>query len=126
VPAFQLTPAGDPRNELRPLRAELRAGRVAAGSPGPGAADLRVSWDRRLPAGDPAVPVVRIELGPVQRDLHLVELTDVDLESGPLAVGDRLELVDEGGYKRALANGLDVDEVTGAYNEQRAARARRR
>jgi hypothetical protein len=75
---------------------ELRAEVVAIR---PGAADLRVSWDRRLPAGNPAVPVVRIELGPVQRDLHLVELTDVDLESGPLAVGDWLKLVDEGGYR---------------------------
>jgi hypothetical protein len=31
VPAFQLTPGGDPRPELRPLLAELRAGRVSGG-----------------------------------------------------------------------------------------------
>jgi hypothetical protein len=204
VPAFQLTPAGDPRPELRPLLAELRAGRVsgweswtwltspssylsgevpeqaavtdparaaqaaarfAASSGGPirvdlsrfttagfgtvhgaavdglrvgeivtvadedsdelraevvairpEAADLRVSWDRRLAAGDPAVPVVRIELGPVQRDLHLVELTDVDLESGPLAVGDRLELVDEGGYRyRAVVQAVEPGRYGNRY-----------
>jgi hypothetical protein len=92
---------------------ELRAEVVAIR---PEAADLRVSWDRRLAAGDPAVPVVRIELGPVQRDLQLVELTDVDLESGPLAVGDRLELVDEGGYRyRAVVQAVEPGRYGNRY-----------
>jgi hypothetical protein len=72
------------------LRAEVVATRR-------GAADLRVSWERRLPAGDPTVPVVRIDLGPVQRNLRLVEITDVDLADGALGVADRVDLVDEGG-----------------------------
>jgi hypothetical protein len=187
VPAFQLTPAGEPRSELRPVLAELRAagahgwefwawltspssdlsgelpeqvavtdparaaqaaarfagsfgepirvdlsrftstgfgtvhgaavdglrvGDIVAVTDGdsdtlraevvairPGAADLRVSRDYGLPAEDPAVPVVRIELNPIERSLKTVEIGDVDLEDGPLAVGDRLELVDEGEYR---------------------------
>lgn len=63
-----------------------------------GAADLRVFWDR--PVGrDAAAPVVRLELSPIARDLGVTEVTDADIEAGQqLRVGDRLELVDEGGH----------------------------
>jgi hypothetical protein len=37
--------------------------------------------------------------GAVHQDLRLVEIGDVDLENGPLEVGDRLELVDEDEYR---------------------------
>jgi hypothetical protein len=91
------------------LRAEVVATR-------PGAADLRVSWLSRPPAGDATVPVVRIELGPVQRDLHFVEITDMDLEDATLGVGDRLELVDEGGYRYpAVVETVEQDRYGNRY-----------
>jgi hypothetical protein len=71
------------------LKAEVVASR-------PGAADLRVCWNRRPSGRDAAGPMVHVELGPVQRQLGITEIGDADR---PLEVGDRLELVDEGGHR---------------------------
>lgn len=65
----------------------------------PGAVDLRVRWDDRPPAPEEAA-AVHVELGPVERDLGVTEIGDVDLDAGQqLRTGDRLVLIDEGGYR---------------------------
>jgi hypothetical protein len=54
---------------------------------------------------------VEVELGPVERQRSLVVLGDVDLPDGAERhVGDRLELVDEGGFRYSAV----VDSVASA------------
>lgn len=48
--------------------------------------------------------MVRARLGPFERDLGIAEIGDIDVDAGQqLGTGDRLELVDEGGYRYPAA-----------------------